>query len=66
MSDIDEMFYRKTMRKMEEKLVELMGKDDYKWFAEQISKEVFKEVVDASPSEDFKKMVYDHWEEITR
>lgn len=66
MSDIDEMFYRKTMKKMEEKLVELMGKDDYKWFAEQISKEVFKEVVDASPSEDFKKMVYDHWEEITR
>lgn len=66
MSDIDEMFYRKTMKKMEEKLVELMGKDDYKWFAEQTSKEVFKEVVDASPSEDFKKMVYDHWEEITR
>lgn len=51
-----EMYRYITMR-MEEKMIEMMGKDEYAKWSARIAKETLTQWVDSSSNEDFKKFV---------
>lgn len=51
--------YIKMMKKMEEKLVELMGESDYQHFSEKISKEIFMDELKHHAIPEFRQMAED-------
>ncbi len=51
--------YIAMMKKMEEKLVELMGESEYQHFSEKISKEIFKDELKNHPIPEFRQMAED-------
>lgn len=53
------------LREYEAKLKEYMTAAEYKEWAEMISKKVFFAEVLASPSKEFKDMVFENWDWIT-
>lgn len=53
------------MRKMEEKLIELMGAEEYKKFATEIAREGFRQEIDGMADGEFKDFVKDHFDQIT-
>ena len=49
--------YLHMMKRMEEKMIEMMGKDEYSKWSTEVAKETFMKWVSSSPSEDFKQFV---------
>ena len=54
-----------ALKMYEAKLREYMTEQEYKEFVETVSKTIFLAEVMTSPSEEFKKIVAEHWDEIT-
>ena len=61
----EEKLLTETLRMYEQKLKEYMTEQEYKEWSEMVAKTLFLAEVMASPNEDFKKMVAEHWDEIT-
>ena len=55
----------RTIKLYEAKLQEYMTMDEYMAFAQEVAKLTFFAEVNESPSEEFKKMVFDNWDFIT-
>ena len=53
-----------TLRKMEEKLMELMGNDYYD-FAKQLAKDAFRYEIENMEDPDFKQFCHDNFDTIT-
>jgi len=54
------------LKKMEEKLIELMGKEAYTEFSVQIAREGFRKEVDGMADGDFKNFVIENFDKITQ
>ena len=59
-------FSLNVMKKMEEKLIELMGQEAYTEFSIGIAKEAFREEVDGMEDSDFKNFCKEYFDEITK
>ena len=59
------MDYKYKMRKMENKLTELMGKEDYGKWSREVAVEAFRRDVEKWPDGEFKQFCLDNFEIIT-
>ena len=55
-----------VMKKMEEKLIELMGKDAYAEFATEIAREGFRMEVNGMADGEFKYFCQEYFDDITK
>lgn len=62
----DEERLKFVANEYEKKLRELMTEEDFMAFATDVARRAFRKEIEQSPSEEFKKMVFDNWDEITR
>lgn len=62
---MSEIMANYMIKRMEEKLMELMG-DDYYEFAREIAKEALRKEMEAAADSDFKKFVLENLDDIAR
>ena len=62
---MSEIMANYMIKRMEEKLMELMG-DDYYEFARELALEAFKKEVEAAAESEFKKFVLENLDDIAR
>ena len=55
-----------VMKKMEEKLIELMGQEAYSKFSVEIAREGFRHEIDGMEDSDFKNFIMENFDEITK
>ena len=55
-----------VMKKMESKLIELMGQKEYAAFAIEIAREGFREEVNGMADSEFKDFIEENFDEITK
>ena len=59
-------FGKFVTKKMEEKLIELMGQEGYEKFATEIAREGFQKEIDGMADGEFKDFIKDNIDEITK
>ena len=62
---MNEKMLSEIIKIYDEKLKELMPENEYTKFVESVAKTAFAAEIMLSPNEDFKKMVFENWDEIT-
>ena len=63
---MSDKFNAKIMKMMEDKLIELMGMEEYMRFSDKVAQKVIREEIENMPDGDLKKFCLEHWDEIVR